>query len=113
MKEKLKKAYQMQVDRLLLPRLKVLGWILIFFSFASFAYGIYVHPLPSSDMLETVPEIQTSGLDLTDTMLSKTPSPEEVLNFFSIALVFALIGIFCLNTSKKRLLLFNKRKKTE
>lgn len=112
MKDKLKKAYQKQVEKILAPRLGVIGWILLSFSLASLVYGFFVHPLADQIAKELPAEIQTLGIDadLIEPSLTASLNAEDVLNFYSISILFGVLGLFCVITSHTKQGLFDKKR---
>lgn len=112
MNRKQKKTYLYEVEKQLIPRLGVLGGLLLFFSVCSLVYGFFVHPFPMT--MDSLPqtEMQSEGLALDLVKVGEdkpaTLLPEDILNFYFVALVFASIGFFCLFTSWKKRHIFQK-----
>ena len=87
-----------QMELQLLPRLRWMGFLLLFFSLCSFLYSLFfAADIPaSSDSFETPLEMeQTSGLSM-----ASTPSFEmfqvERFNAYIVTFCFALVGGICL-----------------
>lgn len=80
------------VERQMLPRLRLMGLILLFFSLCAFVYGLTLDP-PSA--IDTPEEMQlTSGLALL--------SHDGRLNAYGVAGVFTVIGAGCIIIALKR-----------
>ncbi|MCX6990129.1 MAG: hypothetical protein NTX49_03570 [Chlamydiae bacterium] len=106
MKLKHKTAHQLLIEKQLITRLSFLGGLLIFFSACSLAYAFYVHPLPTIDNFIPDTEKQTGWLSLEieeiESDIAKIATPEEILNFYCVSLIFGSLGLFCLFTSWKK-----------
>lgn len=90
-----KRKQKHKTELLLLPRLRYMGYSLLFFSLCFF---LYAFSSPSSEKPSTIlplPEEELSAFAETD--------PHDTLNFFAISSLFASIGLVCLFTSKKKL----------
>lgn len=114
MKIKHKNAHQLLIEKQLIPRLSFLGGLLIFFGLCSLVYAFYVHPLPTIDNFIPDTEKQTEWLSLEleeiESDIAKIVTPEEILNFYCVSLIFGSLGLFCLFTSwKKGHILFKNR----
>lgn len=112
MNRKHKKNYLHEVEQQLIPRLGALGALLLFFSVCSLIYGFFVHPLPLVENGEPGPAIQSEGLILDLVRVGEddptTILPEDILNFYFVALLFASIGFFCLFTYWRRIRTLHK-----
>jgi hypothetical protein len=71
----------------LLPRLQLLGWILIFFGCAALLYCIIALPLE-------IPESSSASLEIADLTTILTPQLERLLIYLGAGL-FWIIGISC------------------
>ena len=81
-----------ELERQMLPRLKFMGTLLIFFGFCSFLYGMTLDP-PSP--IDTPEEKQlSSGL----TLLNE----DGRINAYGIAGIFAVVGSGCIVIALKR-----------
>ena len=78
------------IERKLLPRLKLMGYIFFVLSLASLFFVLTFEEPPA---VESEGFIEEEELEL---------SPTEVLNFYVISLVFASLGTTCLLLKKKR-----------
>ena len=93
----LKRKKKMHIERLLLSRLKIMGYILCIFSLAWFLYALVTsYTGPDSLLQEFALQQDSLGIDFVE------GSPHEVLNFFLIALLFFFLGILCFFISRKR-----------
>ena len=114
MKLKHKLVHQLLVEKQLIPRLSLLGWILLFFGVCSLIYGFYVHPLPSIDNFipETEKQIESLSLEVEqiESDIAKIVTPEEIFNFYIVSVIFAGLGLFCLFTSWKKGHLLSKNR---
>lgn len=81
------------IEKQLLPRLRWLGYLLIFFAFCSFCYALSLEPPPFQENLPTDSEV-TSGLSLL--------SNDGRINAYSVAAVFTIVGISCMMIAAKR-----------
>ena len=95
-----KKKLQQQIDKQLIPRLGIIGSILILFGVLSVIYGFMVHPIPKKALLsENDPMLlEGIGMQLVELVEDQpnTLLPENILNFYLVAVVFGSIGSFCI-----------------
>lgn len=102
-----KKTHLRQIERQLIPRLKLMGVILLFFGLFSLIYAFFVHPL-TSDGIITEEEFSQESQDVASRVINsleridETPVPEETLNFFGVAIVFSSIGLSCIFIAWKK-----------
>lgn len=112
MNTKQRKLSLQKIEQQLIPRLGILGGILLTFSICSLVYGFYVHPLSNVDESLPQTEMQSQGMDLEPIKVDeddpKTLLPEDILNFYFVSLVFGAIGFFCIFNSWKRKHLMQK-----
>jgi hypothetical protein len=83
----------LEVERKLIPRLKFMGYVMYFFCLLSFVFALTIkeeEELLISE-LETNSEIPAILTDESELELAAT----EVLNFYFVSLVFALVGTAC------------------
>jgi len=84
-----------QIERHLLPRLRLMGFILISFSLLAFGYAIFKSPYPPSP-----PELE---LDIEQSSLSVSDSPNQLLlNLYAVSAIFAAVGLTCITIASKR-----------
>ncbi len=88
-----------KVERQLLPRLKFMGYVLYVLCLCSIAFEAF---FPEETLrIENTVELEAM------TLLDEEPTAKEVLNFYAVASVFALVGFSCmLIARKKRKVLF-------
>lgn len=113
-KLKPKAPKQLEVERKLLPRLKFMGYIMVCITLATFAFAV---TLPSETAMITeiqekdfshpsqsgIGTLEEDGLDL---------SPRDVLNFYVVSFVFAVVAASCFLISwKKKKVLFHTEDK--
>jgi hypothetical protein len=80
------------LEQLLLPRLKVLGWVLIVFGFATFTYALILPPEEDNQIgeaIEAEQEISTSGLEL------EVPKLKLEIVYLGVSM-FWLVGSACI-----------------
>jgi len=91
-----KAPVQLEIERKLLPRLKFMGYVMFTLCLASFVFALTVKEdtavigPPPFDQTEAV-----SPLELLPEEGEIELSATEVLNFYFVAFVFALIGASC------------------
>ncbi len=105
----------LEVERKLVPRLKFMGYVLCFFCLASLVFALTIKEetliLPESTEASSDEIIAATPL-LTDDELELTAT--EVLNFYAISAVFAIVGASCFFISwKKRKILFHQSQAKE
>ena len=91
---------QINIERKLLPRLKLMGYLFFALSIASLLFVIFMNEA-SSPLVDEVldisyvnPAIGDEGAD------SLELSPLEVLNFYVVSLIFASLGAVCFYFAK-------------
>ena len=85
---------QLEIEKKLLPRLKLMGYIFIALSCASLLFVIFQSsPQEISDISNIEIEIGVTEIEL---------NPLEVLNFYAIAFIFASVGFLCFFLTKKK-----------
>jgi hypothetical protein len=94
----MKKKPMSSTERLLISRLRYMGYALLLFSIGFFFYALETPKTSATLNPNFLPEEELSAfIDL---------SPYDTFNFFIVSSVFAALGIFCLVTAYK-----NMRKK--
>lgn len=98
-----KKAHKFRIERQLIPRLKLLGVLLLFFGLCSFVYGLFVHTLSPEETPELA-STQNNSIELFEMSEAGIDDilPEDALNFFFVALVFSSVGLGCVFISWKK-----------
>lgn len=112
---------QVEVERKLLPRLRVMGYLLVGISVLTFTYAIvapkeeelyYLHQEEKNAFFQE--NELSSGLSLATDDTPFELNPSEVLNFFVVSATFAGVGglllFTCWNRRKLIFLKNNKRK---
>jgi hypothetical protein len=90
---------QAKVERQLLPRLKFMGYVMYVLCLSSIAFEVFF----PQETIEIEKNVELEAMTLLDEELN----PKEVLNFYAVASVFALVGVACmLIARKKRKILF-------
>jgi len=90
---------QLEVERRLLPRLKFMGYVMCILGLTTVAYAVFIPKDPrigpeTAQMEEpVVPVMAESGILTDEDPLELTPN--EVLNFYAVALIFAGVGASC------------------
>ena len=100
---------QIEVEKKLLPRLKLMGYIMSVLSAATLIFALVIKedsttPESIQAGFPVLEEIEaSSGMALLMEEGELEFNPTEVLNFYIVSLIFATIGISCfLITRKKR-----------
>ncbi len=93
--EAFKKKNRRLIERILLHRLRILGFILLGFSILFFFYAL-THS-PSEEVTAAASKAEVLSTDF----FSEECSPHDTFNFFSVSAIFALVGASCLMTSWK------------
>jgi hypothetical protein len=107
-----KTPLHLDVERKLLPRLKFMGYVMCVLCIASLIFAI----LAQSDPVDQSAMVQGRILNVDGVALSlENPedllefNPCEVLNFYFVGFIFALVGSICFLTAwKKKRVLFHK-----
>jgi len=87
---KLKASVQIDIEKQLLPRLKVMSYLLFGFAIATFLFALLA-PKEASDSPDIMQE-ETAGVALFNDDTPFELDPREVLNFYSVAAIFACTG---------------------
>ena len=85
-------------EKILRPRLKILGYILLILALCSFVYAILapsISCIPSLNPPESLPEIEPY-LEIEDFV------PHKLLNFYAVSCIFFLLSLVCFKTSLKK-----------
>jgi hypothetical protein len=82
-----------EIERGLLPRLQVLGFILLGFGLIAFTWAVLYSPYPPP--LEDL-------LDEKEASLGMPVSEPKRLNFFAVSAIFTTVGLSCLVFVKRR-----------
>lgn len=103
-KQAQKQPQNKDIEKLLIPRLMILGGFLILLAFGFLNYAIFASAYPKQMLFLEV----TAGphmIDVSDGDSPMVPSKER-LNFFGVAVVFAVVGTLCILAAlhKKRIL---------
>jgi hypothetical protein len=86
-----------EVERKLIPRLKLMGYVLLSFSLAAFVFAITIKeetlivPEATQETLVNTQELEAVTPLLTDDAELEFAAT-EVLNFYVVSLVFAMVG---------------------
>jgi hypothetical protein len=88
------KATRVDSEKKLLPRLKFMGYVMAILCIAAVTFAI-VAPEPDGELEPFASKLPTASLALEseDELLELTPA--EVLNYYVIGAVFALVGGAC------------------
>ena len=85
---------QAKIERQLLPRLKFMGYVLYVLCICSIAFEAF---FPAETLvIEKTIELEAM------TLLEEEPTAKEVLNFYAVASVFALVGFTCMLIVRKK-----------
>jgi hypothetical protein len=115
--EKLKAEVPVQLDteRKLLPRLKFMGYVMVVLCITTAVYAMtireeteIIQPLPQEGLIEPKQMEAVSGFELFPEEGELELTPNEVLNFYLVAFIFAIVGATCFLIvwkKKKRLFL--------
>ncbi len=100
-----RKKNRMHLEKQMLPKLNMLGFILLFFSLCSLVYAFYAHRDVSMDTPPLQYAMQEEGVSIdlivNEYDLSAAP-PEYFLNFYLISTIFASVGTLCFIISKNK-----------
>src|ERR1700722_11671538 len=84
-----------ETEKKLLPRLRYMGFLLLFFSLFTFSYALIVSPYLATPAEETtLVKEEEMGLPITDSELT-LPNGKH-LNLFLVAGIFGTVGLSCL-----------------
>jgi hypothetical protein len=104
----------LEVERKLIPRLKFMGYTMFTLCLAAFVFALIV-PEEAAITTEAIPEDISTNLEIEEATAPLTDdselelTPTEVLNFYAVSFVFALVGVACfLIAAKKRKTLFQE-----
>ncbi len=87
---KSKNALKLEIERSLIPRLRIMAYTLFVIGAISLAYALYNQPiLQTNPTPSPYEELDSAGLDLE----FLEPEAGEVLNFYGIASIFAFLGV--------------------
>ncbi len=111
----------LDVERKLLPRLKFMGYVMFAFCLAAFTFALAIKdeaevigPPPQEGFTEPdrIEAVARAELLLEDGELEL--SPTEVLNFYLVAVIFAVMGATCFVIAwKKKKKLFSESQATK
>jgi hypothetical protein len=99
MKIQTKKRIQEKIENQLSPRLGAIGCILLLCALCSLTYGLMVHPIPKTVILSEENQLVLEGISSNLFEVEDDPStllPENIFNFYLVALLFGSMGSFCL-----------------
>lgn len=105
----------LDIEKKLLPRLKVMGYLMFMFCLAAFTFALIVKEetevigTPSQEGFSEPDQIEAvSKIELLSEEGQLELNPTEVLNFYLVAFIFAIVGSTCLLVAwKKRKKLFS------
>ncbi|MES2198680.1 MAG: hypothetical protein V4489_00730 [Chlamydiota bacterium] len=97
-----KRKQKLTTERLLLPRLRYMGYTLLLFSLCFFIYALNTSSSPELTTILSLPEEELSAF--------AEIAPKDTLNFFAVSSLFASIGIVSLLTYRKKLKPLQKKK---
>jgi hypothetical protein len=104
-----KASIQLDVERKLLPRLKFIGYITYMWCAAAFALAILAPKNTAIDTDYSNQNFAVSGLDLEDAEELEEFNAFEVLNFYAVSAIFAVVGTACFMIAwRKQKVLFEK-----
>lgn len=99
----MKKQKKTSLELVLASRLRYMGYALFLFSIGFFCYALETPSSSNPTSLSFLPEEELSSLaDL---------SPHDTFNFFAVSSLFAVIGLACLLTARKKIDSHKKQKK--
>ncbi len=103
---------QLEVEQKLLPRLKIMGYLMIFLTLIALVFAI-LSPTESTigPEIETqdFANLQSSGINIGNEEDLLDLNVKDVLNFYMVSFVFALVGASCFLIGwKKKKTLFGK-----
>jgi drug/metabolite transporter (DMT)-like permease len=90
-----------ELEKQLIPRLNLMGYILILFSGCALFYAILVSPYLASSEEEAIPMPQTMEL-AGFTTEATTLIEKEKISLYMIAAIFAVVGGSCIVTAWKK-----------
>jgi len=94
---KKKKASRKAINKALLLRLKILGFILLAFAFLFFSYALKTPPV--EEPIYSFSKTEELGAGFPDVVDFEEDSAENTLNFYAISGVFLTLGAACFLTS--------------
>lgn len=93
-----------EIEKQLVPRLRFMGIVLLFFCFSTLGYALFASPYLSSED-ETVPILDEESIGLPSSTDELTPlelTQNERLNLYIVATSFALVGTCCLTLAWRK-----------
>lgn len=94
------KKISLEIEKKLLPRLRYMGFALIFFSLFSLTYAIIADPsLPTLELTPSeraAKEEELMGLSDFDPESDFIVTYSELLNLYLVAMAFGVVGSLCL-----------------
>jgi hypothetical protein len=109
MKKISKKILDREVEKQLIPKLHYLGYFLIIFGLIFVNYAIFSSPQPAGQQtIESFKiEESTAGLGIGEDPLQE--SPQDILNLYMVAAVFAVVGASCIFIAWRKKLSFIRK----
>jgi len=102
----------LDIEKKLLPRLKIMGYLMLTFCLAAFVFALTVKeetevigPLPQEGFTDPEQTEAVSEIELSSEEGQLELNPTEVLNFYLVSFIFAVVGTSCF------LIAWKKRKK--
>ncbi len=99
-KPRSKKKEQSVINKALLVRLKILGFILLVFAFLFFSYAL-TNP-PVDEPVYSFSQVEEVGAGFLDIETFEDASAKDTLNFYAISGVFFTLGVTCVLTSLRQ-----------
>ena len=109
--DNIKPPIHLDVEKKLLPRLKFMGYVMYAFCLAAFLFALIIETeiFGARGLAEQSPIEAISELELMPENTLLEFDPTEVLNFYFVALIFAMIGSACFFIAwKKKKILFQE-----
>ena len=94
---KRKKEKPSAINKALLLRLKILGFILLVFAFLFFSYALTTPPV--DEPVYSFSRTEEVGAGFPDIETFEEASAKDTLNFYAISGVFFTLGVTCILTS--------------
>jgi hypothetical protein len=85
------------IEKDLLPRLRALGFILLFFGILSLGWSLFYSPYPHAAMAQIV-----EGEESEITAGLSEASKERPLNLYIVSAIFSAVGCACLSVTWKK-----------
>jgi hypothetical protein len=87
----------LEVERKLLPRLKFMGYVMYVWCIASLIFAIAIPQEEGNPMVQEASIIEADAAGFAEDVDKELPifSSTEVLNFYVVSLIFALVGVSC------------------